>query len=236
MVRSRLARVEERRERQRLVFSLIGMIAVLGFLAIFGLKILVGFSLLVDRIRGGSPPSPAQNVSVLVSPILDPLPEATNINELTITGSAQSGVTVVVYVDGSEKKKLTVLESGTFSVPVTLPEGSHTISAKVIDDKGNASELSNIFTVVVKKTPPTLEMSQPNDGDKITGEKNTVLVTGHTEERAHVSVNGRVVIINSDGSFRMTVSLSDGENIIKIIATDEAGNQTLLERKVTYEK
>ncbi len=235
MVRSRLVRVEERREKNRLVYATFGIIALIVFLALFGLKILVGFSLLVDRIRGGSPQT-TQTESILVPPVLNPLPDAINTNELTVTGNGQEGMTLVLYVNGSEVKKMTIEESGNFSIPLKLSDGSNSISAKIIDDKGNASALSAVYTVNVKKSAPTLEVSEPNDGDKISGEKNTVLVAGRTEEGTKVTINGRLAILGSDASFHMNVQLSEGDNTITVIATDLAGNQTLVERKVTYQK
>lgn len=232
---SRIARVAEKREKKRLTYALFGIVILIVFFAIFGLKLLVGFSLLVDRIRGTTP-SVKQTENLLLPPVLNPPPEATNSAEIFISGSAQPDRTLVLYVNGEEVKKLSIDQSGTFSFLMTLSDGTNSVSAKVVDEKGDVSELSQVYTVTVKKSAPKLEISQPNNGDKITGEKNTVLTAGNTDEGAKVTINGRLAIVASDGSFRMTVTLTDGENTITIIATDEAGNQTLVERKVTYER
>lgn len=232
---SRIARVQEKRERKRLIYALFGIVALIVFFALFGLKMLVGFSLLVDRIRGGSP-SVKQTENLLLPPVLNPPPEATNSAEIFISGSAQPNRTLVLYVNGLETKKFSIDQSGIFSYLLTLSDGTNSVSAKVVDEKGEMSELSQVYTVTVKKIAPKLEISQPNNGDKITGEKNSVLVTGKTEESSKVTVNGRLAIVSSDGSFRMTVTLSEGDNTLTIIATDVAGNQTLVERKVTYER
>ncbi|EKD87591.1 MAG: hypothetical protein ACD_36C00012G0003, partial [uncultured bacterium] len=141
-----------------------------------------------------------------------------------------------LFRNDSEIKKLTLDESGNFSVPIKLSEGANAISTKIIDEEGNASELSTVYTVTYKKSAPVLEVSQPNDGDNITGEKNTVLVSGRAEENAKVTINGRLAILGSDGSFHVTITLSEGDNTITIIATDKAGNQTLIERKVNYQR
>ncbi len=201
---SRIIRVQERRERQRLIYAIIGSIALLVFLALFGLKILVGFSLLVDRIRGGSPP-PSQTQAVLIPPTLNPLPTSTNNEEVTITGSGQTAHTLILFLNDKEVKKLTIEENGIFSIPVTLTKGTNTISSKVIDDKGNTSELSNILTVTLKKDAPILEISDPADGFTIQSESNKLTVLGRTEEGASITINGRFVIVGSDGSFRTSV-------------------------------
>lgn len=235
MAPSRIARVQERRERQRLFYSTVGIIAVIVFLALFGLKILVGFSLLVDRIRGGSPP-PAQTQTVLIPPTLNPLPTSTNSEDVTVTGSGQSALTLVLFLNDKEFKKLTIEEGGTFSIPVKLTKGANIISSKVVDDKGNTSELSNIISITLKKDAPLLEISEPTDGATIHSDSNKVNVVGKTDEGNSVTINGRFVIVASDGSFRSPVSLNEGENILTIVAADNAGNQTVVDRKVTYQK
>lgn len=227
--------MQERRERQRLLFSTLGIVALIVSLALFGLKILVGFSLLVDRIRGGSP-TPSQTQTVLIPPTLNPLPASTNNEKVTITGSGQSAHTLILFLNDKEIKKLTIEENGIFSIPVTLMNGINTISSKVIDDKGNTSELSNILTVILKKEAPILEISEPADGLTVQSDSNKLTMVGKTEEGASVTINGRFVIVGSDGSFQTSVGLNEGENTLTIVAADTAGNQTVVERKVNYQK
>lgn len=233
MARSRLVRVEERREQKRLVYSLLGIVAIIVFIALFGLKILVGFSLLVDRIRGGSPvPTPSQ--ALLLPPTIDPLPEATNSASLTVTGSAQAGMTLIVYLNNNEAKKMTVPDNGNFTFQLTFSDGPNALSAKILDDKGSSSELSNIVAVIIKKSAPILELEKPVDNSSFSGDQNKVEVSGKTEEGVSVTVNDRLIITSSDGSFHTTVSVSEGDTIIRVVATDQAGNTTKIERKVTY--
>ena len=68
------------------------------------------------------------------------------------------------------------------------------------------------------------------------GEKKAVIVTGKVKEDSTVTINGRFVVVQNDGSFSYDFPLNDGDTILKITATDEAGNQTSVERKVTYSK
>lgn len=236
MAKSRLLRVEERREQKRLLFSLVGIIALILFLAFFGLKILVGFSVLVMRIKGAGP-SPTPTQSILIAPILDPQPEATNSGSLTITGTGTGGTALILYLNDTEAKKMALPDDGTFSIPLTLKDGTNTLSAKITDDKGNISNLSNVISVTVKKAAPILQVDQPTDGSTVTSDQNTITVNGKAEENTTVTVNGRLAIVSSiDGSFRLTYGLSEGDNVLRIIATDAAGNQTTIDRKVTYKK
>ena len=236
MAFSRIKRYEERKLRSRLILTIIGSIAIVGFLLVFGLKILVGFSLFVDTIRGTTPASQQQSALIL-PPVLDPLPVATNSATLTVSGSATPGLILLVYVNEEETKKLTVPADGRFSVPsLRVIDGANTISAKATDEKQNMSDLSNVLTVTIKRSPPALEVTSPASNATITGDQNKVDVSGKAEEESSVTVNDRFVVVHADGSFSYSYPLNEGDNVLKIVATDAAGNQTIVERKVTYKK
>ncbi len=143
MVSSRLSRFEEKSARHRIAIGLIGSIGILILIAAFGLKLLIGFSVLIDRIRGGSAPIQSTQASVLLPPVLDPLPEATNSATITVRGTAQSKDQVVLYVNSIEYKRMTVPDTGTFIFSdIPVDEGNISITAKLLDAKQNASEVS----------------------------------------------------------------------------------------------
>lgn len=236
MAISRLGRYEERRQRRRLLIALGGSMAVLLFISLFGLKLLVNFSLLVDRLRG-STTAPTTTQAIILAPVLNPLPEATNGTTVNVSGTGQPGLTLILYLNEQETKKLTVPEDGNFSVPaLPVKEGTNTLSAKLVDEKGNLSNLSNVVTIMVKRTPPSLDISEPPDNARVSGEDNTVRVSGKTQEDTTVTINDRLVVVQADGSFTYSYPLSEGDNTLKILATDVAGNQTIIERRVSYQK
>ncbi len=233
---SRLRRFEEKRQEKKIAFSIIGIIAIFIFLGVFGIKILVGFSLLVDKLRG----TPQQQVTqqLILPPEFDPLPIATNSATIAVSGKGQPGMTVIVYINDTDTEKTTVDKDGSFKInSVKLIEGSNTISAKQTDDKKNVSALSEVFTVVSKKSKPTLEISYPPDNQQIRQEQNTITVTGKTNDEANtVTVNDRLAIVRNDGSFSHDLNVLDGDSTIKVIASDTAGNQITVERKINYGK
>jgi len=53
--------------------------------------------------------------------------------------------------------------------------------------------------------------------------------------RTNWETQDRFVSVKDDGSFTYNLRLNDGENTLTIIARDAAGNETKLERKVTYQ-
>ncbi|EKD68069.1 MAG: hypothetical protein ACD_48C00089G0002 [uncultured bacterium] len=233
---SRLRKYEEKKQEKKIAISIIGIVAIFIFLGIFGIKILVGFSLLVDKLRG----TPQQQISqqFLLPPDFDPLPIATNSATIAVSGKGQPGMTVIVYINETDTEKTTVDKDGSFTIPVVkLIEGSNTISAKQTDDKKNVSALSEVFTVVSKKSKPTLDISYPSDNQQIRQDQNTIIVTGKTNDETNtITVNDRLVIVRSDGSFSYELNVPDGDSTVKVIATDTAGNQITVERKINYGK
>jgi len=233
---SRLRKFEDRRQEKKIVVSIIGIIAIFSFLGIFGIRILIGFSLLVDKLRG----TPQQQViqQLILPPELDSLPIATNSATIAVSGKGQTGMTVIVYINETDTEKATVDKDGSFTIPtVKLIEGANTISAKQTADNKNVSALSEVFTVISKKSKPSLEITYPTDNQQIRQEQNSISVTGKTNDEVNtVTINDRFVIVQSDGSFSYDLNVPEGDSVIKIIATDTAGNQVTIERKINYGK
>ncbi|MCL4360083.1 Ig-like domain-containing protein [Patescibacteria group bacterium] len=236
MAYSRLSRFEEKRQKRRLIYSLLGSVAILAFIFFFGFKLLVNFSVLLEKFQGGSGTSATQSASVnILPPALDPLPEATNSADLTVTGKGQPGLTVILYANGTEASRLPVDSTGLFRTVYTADgDGAQTISAKLTDNKGNVSDLSNIISTTVKRSKPTLTIDQPGENATVNGDPNTTTVSGKTDPEDTVTINGRVAVVRDDGSFSYTIQLNEGDNILTATATDTAGNETTVERHVSY--
>jgi len=235
MMSSRLRRFEDKKASKRLMMTAAGFVALVIFLLLFGLKILIGFSVLVDKIRGGGPQQAAVT-DILLPPILDSLPEATNSATLSIHGKSDPKKTVIVYINDQEYKQVITTDVGDFSLDkIPVNEEEVTISAKVKGDKEELSALSNIISTLVDRTPPTLEVAKPSNDQIINDGTHKTFVEGKTDEGTRVTINGRIVVVRSGGSFTYPMNLVDGENNLMIVSSDSAGNQTKIERRVTYQ-
>ncbi len=236
MPSSRLRRSEDKREKRRIILAVSGTVAIVGFLGVFGLGLLEGFSLFLDKLRGAAPQQQNQN-QLILPPVLDPPQEATNSATTTVTGRGQADLTFILYVNEKEFKKTAVPPDEIVTIKnVQLDDGKNTISAKLSDEKGNLSELSNVVTITVINKKPDLDIASPNENATIFGDKNSVIVSGKTNPENQVTINDRFVVVRSDGSFDYTATLSQGNNNLKITATDNAGNQTTVERKIIYQR
>jgi tetratricopeptide (TPR) repeat protein len=84
---------------------------------------------------------------------------------------------------------------------------------------------------ITDKTPPVVSISEPTNmrGLKIVVTGKDVLIKGMAIDPSglkSVSINGNNVYAQEDGNFWGTVMLTEGNNHIKIIATDKAGNSS----------
>lgn len=67
--------------------------------------------------------------------------------------------------------------------------------------------------------PPKLEISSPSSEQ--TTDQSFIDINGETAKNSTVTINDQTVIINSDGSFKQTVNLTDGLNKFVITAKKE---------------
>ena len=141
-----------------------------------------------------------------------------------------------IYLNG---KNITTVISDSDSKFITeklrLEEGRNTIYAIAIDKAGNQSSPSEKHYVLFDEEPPELTISSPEDGATFYGEQEkSITIQGKTEPGVSLTLNNRLVIVGSEGNFSTTYSLNEGENQIKLVASDKAGNETEKEITLVY--
>jgi len=230
---SRLKRFEERRAIRSTILYMGLSLGIIILLFTFGIPIISRLAILVGNVtrtnleyNQDSPPPPPPNINK---------PNAfTNEEKLKITGNTRQGYTVSIFFN-DEKNEVLANASGEFTAIFDLSNGQNTIYAKVTDPKGQDSTQTEKFVVTLDKEPPKLEIITPENGKSFFGaaQKQTQ-IEGQSELNSHIIINDKIAIVRNDGKFNFPVSLENGENIFKIIATDEAGNKTELEFKLSY--
>lgn len=135
----------------------------------------------------------------------------------------------------------TPIEGGyrcSYTPSTPLNEGNNVIKVDCADNDGNAATQGSV-TFKVDTVPPTLNISSPAEG--LVTNKSTVTVKGTTNDATSSPVlvviklnDGEdiAVTVGSDGAFMKDITLVEGDNTIKIIATDSAKKQTTVTRKV----
>ena len=223
---SRKLRTEHKQNTRRSFLYIVLTISALLLFFFFGLPAVVKFAAILTELRSTSTPPEISDTTPPPPPNLSALPSYTNQTELEVKGSTEPGVTVYLNISGDIEELITDSE-GEFIHKFKLKKGSNDISAIASDTSGNESNNSKIYTVIFDDEPPEFEITKPEDGSSFYGSKERqVIIEGITEKNTIVSVNGRQVVVDSDGSYSYATTLSGGENEFKVTARDRADNET----------
>ncbi len=231
---TRRIRVEMKRNfRQALIFGVLTIIAIILFV-FFGFGVLARFAGLLGDLKKGSQPVTSNDNTPPIPPRFEPIPKATNKNDLEVTGSTEPGATVVLSLNGKESEIL-ANNVGEFRYTAHLSGSENIVSAYAEDNVGNKSVQTEVQKVIFDSEPPSLAITRPNDGDSFYGPKDRQLVIeGKTESDSQVSINGRHVVVENTGNFTFLTTLSEGTNTLNIAALDVAGNKTEKTLTVNY--
>lgn len=231
---SRLSKRLEKQTKRKLWLTVIGIVLMFIFIVKFGVPIIINFSLFIAKINNKPDTTQASNAtSFIATPNLDPLFTATNSAQITVSGNASAGQKISLYVNNTLSDEMNSNNDGSFKFAnVTLQSGDNTIKVKAT--QGNKdSDFTNDVTVTYKSSAPKLDIDNLRDGQTFSKDDNPVTVSGKTDPDAKVTVND-LWAINNNGNFSYPLQLQNGDNQIKIIATDAAGNKTEKDMKVTY--
>lgn len=232
---SRISRKLEKQSKRTMLITSVGIIVILIFFLKFGVPLLINFALFIGGKGPVSQPSTTDNNPVYVaSPVLNPTFTATNSAQVAISGVGIGHESVDLYVNNEKKDSVDTKSDGSFMFKgITLNNGDNSIKAKA--RVGNKeSDFSESLTITYKNTPVTLTVDSPHDNDSFSKDQNSVIVSGKTDPDSRVTVNDFWAIVDDKGSFSYNLHLNNGDNPIKIVATDPAGNKTENDLKVTY--
>ena len=162
-------------------------------------------------------------------PKINGLPDYINSGRISISGTAESGSTVEVFVNDEKELSALVDKEGLFTGEITLTSGENVISATAKDAAGNISKVSKSSKVIYDATPPSLVLLNEIPS---TSDSSSISLSAKTEPGAKASVNDRRAVVRQDGSFSLTIPLKPGKNVLTILAEDAAGNTRKLERTI----
>lgn len=232
--RSRLQSTLENNSKKTILLTLLGIAIILTLLAVFGIPALVKFAEVTGK-REEKVSSQEEEAILIIPPYLNENRQATNSAEVTIMGSAEDGDSVKLYKEGRLVKETKITADNSFAFKgVELKEGKNTFKAKAFKDT-NESRFSDPITITYSKDAPKLSIDYPSEGQSIGNKDGDRLqIEGTTDPDITITVNGSMAIVDDEGKFKHVIPIKGGENSIKAVATDEAGNKTELERKFTY--
>lgn len=232
MPRSRLVKSQEKKALQKTIIYIVGIIVVLALLFKVAIPALINFSLFMANFRGDNTTSSKNSPDYLIPPIFSTPYTATNSAVVNLSGTAGSSDQVILYVNDSPVDTVDVKDEGTFEFKnVELKAGDNTIKAKAKKDN-KTSDFSDTLTITYSNKAPDLSIDSPHDNDTI--HQNSVQISGKTGTDDKVTVNGFWAIVDNSGNYTYTLSLVNGDNSVKVISQDSAGNTTEKDIKVIY--
>lgn len=152
----------------------------------------------------------------------------TNSTAVDIFGEASDATPVSVTVNDEP----VILNSPIFSGRINLTDGVHQLRVRATDAAGNQTEV--VRTVTADETQPVITDLMPAAGTLIVGTSTTVQGRVTDATTVIVKVGAVTATVNSGGLFTaLNVPVAEGENELKITATDVAGNESEAELSLT---
>jgi len=166
-------------------------------------------------------------------------------NDLTISGTAETGSTVTIYAtDGITALNTGTATSGNFSIDVSLVEGSHSLTAKTADAAGNVSVASSALAITVDTTAPTASVSTAEVviGNNVTTARSTetgiAYLVASSYDLTNKTLTDLDALVGANSARKATVEAADQDTTIattgltagtyKVVTVDAAGNLSSL--------
>ena len=237
MRRSRLNKNTERKTQRTMILSIIGILVILFLLFRFGIDALVNFSVFISGSKNQVTTQDSNQLNYVTAPTLNPQPQATNSAHIIITGQSTKDYSVLLYLNNNNVDQVNTDKNGGFVFKEDLTSGNNQIKVKA-KFNNKQSDFSNTIDVIYKNSAPALDISAPSDGQSfnknLVNTNNTINVTGKTDAGVSVTVNGFWAVVDDSNNFSYTLPLQNGDNQLKIVATDPAGNKIEKDLKVSF--
>lgn len=225
---------EEDKFRKKTIFFG-GLTLLLGLaIVIWGIPFFIRLAELLDEKKNVSDLQVTnEDIIPPVPPRFAYVPEATNSASIPLVGYSEKNSDVEVFLNDELAVKTEVDEEGEFSVEkIFLDLGENSLYSIAIDEAGNTSDKSDLYSIIYDNTKPELEIETPSGNETVYDQ--TLQIKGKSEPNAKITVNGSLVLSDSDGNFTYDYELAADKNEILIIAQDAAGNVSSKNFTITY--
>jgi len=176
-------------------------------------------------------PAPAMTVSAV--------PAETSTATFNLSGTAEIGATVTVTNNTTSISASAAVSGSNWSYIVSLVEGANSITVeaqKTSSDKTTVALSIKRVTppVLLDTTPPVLIVSALPDGSYTATQIQNITGSATDASPLSVTINGLTANLNGS-NFSVPVTLATGANVIKVVARDSAGNETVNSRTLYFD-
>ncbi len=233
---SRLEKTRQKKEIRQAVIYLSLSLILMVVLFIWGIPTLARLAGFLSKDETGTVELNPQTTIPLTAPFLTDVPEATNSAELELSGTAESGSEVEIYLNNLLIDKVVADKDGKFSLPIKLKNGLNWLYAQA--KKGNQiSPKSKEYQINFDKVPPKITILTPaSDKTEFNGsDEQVITISGETDKEIdEAKIGDRIAIIEDGTKFKTDYTLAEGDNNIEIVVKDKAGNETKTELKLNW--
>src|SRR3989338_8844981 len=217
----RMTEIAEKRKAATLLAAS-GIILIMGL--VFGIPAVFKLTSLILNTKSSGATIPTDPQFIPATPRISQEYEATKSAEIKITGVADPKTIVELFQNGNSNGTTISNESGQFSFSFNLSSGENIFTAHVLTLKNTKSYLSQAYTVYLLTKNPKLELDSLKDVSEV--KDNPVSVTGTTDQGVVVTINDHFVFVDTNGVFKYSLNLQNGDNKVSIVARDKAGNES----------
>lgn len=155
----------------------------------------------------------------------------TNENIFNVKVTIEDEYKIIYYANNILVNESGFLVPGEYSYDLPVMAGSNDYKVYIEDKKGYLKSFTQ--SCVGDFIAPKLILS--NLSQDIVTSEDIYRVEGTVENYQTLTVNGKAVVnIYDDNMFWYDYQLHEGDNVIEIVAVDEAGNETKVKRVITY--
>lgn len=153
-------------------------------------------------------------------------------NHDSIKASCRLGKDYLISAYANDREAVARKEyaAGEAEVNIPLEVGMNAVKVYIIDpDTGYMRSTS----YESEKDVMAPKLSLANEYRGVSTTKESIIISGAVEGCDLLTVNSSKVAVADDGTFEHTYSLREGENVISVVASDLAGNETKYDMSVT---
>lgn len=155
----------------------------------------------------------------------------TNRQSISMTATLQKPYKLVCFSNDKVVEETETLPAGTYTYDLPIVSGDNQLTVYVVADNGNMRSTS--VSILGDFVAPELTVDGGSRSETVSDE--TYHIQGSVNDFDYLTINDKPVEkIYDDSHFEYDYTLHEGENVVDVIASDQAGNVSKCTLTITY--